>query len=271
MEAWLRKNPPRRSQYRSPRRARLTGLVVVHTAENVMDTVDVDTGAENVANFIRNRDTPGSYHDLVDSDSNIKLVRYSDEAYQDGTGSNPYALSISFACRTSNWKEMDSARRAAFLGQGARAFARQQKFLKDNGFPLTSLRRVNKEQSAAGQAGFISHGERDPGRRSDPGADFPWEEFFEACLLEMGGSPTPQPNPTPTPTPAPSIPGKETAMFIVDDPDGNQQWLCGFNQRTHIKTWPEVLAYREAGFYHFTEKPETVDVRRALLASRTVV
>ena len=75
-----------------PRRARPSGVTVLHTAENVIDLVGPDTGAEAVAAFIRTRTTPGSYHDLVDRDSALQLVPYGAEAYQDGTGSNPYAL-----------------------------------------------------------------------------------------------------------------------------------------------------------------------------------
>jgi hypothetical protein len=180
-DAWLREHPPARSQYRVGRRARPTGCTVVHTAEGVLDTVGPDTGAEATADFIRRRDTPGSYHDLVDSDSAIWLVRYGDEAYQDGTGSNPWALSISFALKTTDWARLTPERRDAFLRQGAIAFRRQQAWLRAHGHPTTPLRRISKAQSDAGQAGFISHGERDPDRRSDPGRDFPWTRFFEFC------------------------------------------------------------------------------------------
>lgn len=181
MGVYLRDHPPARSQYRSPRRAKPTGLVVVHTAESVMDTVGPDTGAENVAAFIQRRTNAGSYHDLVDSDSAIQLVEYGDEAYQDGTGSNPYALSISFALSAADWPRLSTARRDAFLAQGARAFARQQAWLRAHGYPTTSLRRVTRAQSDAGVAGFISHAERDPSRRTDPGREFPWAEFLDHC------------------------------------------------------------------------------------------
>mgnify|MGYP006202441935 CR=1 FL=1 len=153
--AWLNVNRPRRSQFRS-RRARPTGLIVIHTAESVMDSLGPDTGAEGVARFIRDRTNPGSYHDLADSDSLINLVDYENEAYQDGTGSNPYALSISFACRTTDWRKMSAARRAAFLAQGAKAFVRQQAWLKSKGYPATPLHRVSKMASSAGAAGFIA-------------------------------------------------------------------------------------------------------------------
>lgn len=188
MGIYLLDNPPARDQYRSPRRKRPTGLTVIHTAESVMDSLGPDTGAEDVAAFIRRRSDAGSYHDLVDSDSVIQLVRYEDEAYQDGTGSNPFALSISFALKTTDWVKLSPEKRAAFLRQGAVAFARQQAWLRANGYPTTPLRRITKAQSDAGEAGFISHAERDPARRTDPGRDFPWGEFFAACRAALAGT-----------------------------------------------------------------------------------
>lgn len=183
---YLRQHKPARSQFRSPRRSRPTGLTVVHTAESALDAIGADTGAEAVASFIAGRSTPGSYHDIVDTDSVVQLVEYSDEAYQDGTGSNPYALSISFACRAADWPRMSPARRAAFLEQGARAFARQQAWLSAKGYPLTPLRRISRAASAGGAPGFIPHADRDPKRRTDPGAAFPWADWFQACAAAVG-------------------------------------------------------------------------------------
>ena len=179
MGAYLIDNPPVRSQF-STRTRRPTGLIVIHTAESVIDNVGPDTGAESVANFIRTRNSPGSYHDLVDSDSIINLVPYHLAAYQDGTGSNPFALSISFACRTTDWNTMGASKRAAFICNGAEAFRRQRDWLFSKGYPVAKDRRISKLQSDNSVAGCISHGERDPGRRTDPGADFPWDEFFSA-------------------------------------------------------------------------------------------
>ena len=181
MTPYLREHEPARSQYRSPRRKRPSGLIVIHTAESVRDSIGPDTGAENVARFIRDRKTPGSYHDLVDSDSLLHLVAYGDEAFQDGTGSNPFALSISFALSAKDWPRLTPAKRAAFLAQGAAAFACQQRWLTTHGYPTTPLRRITKAESDRGLPGFIAHGTRDPGRRTDPGAGFPWSEWFAAC------------------------------------------------------------------------------------------
>lgn len=191
MGAYLIDNPPAISQF-SPRTnwspSRPTGLTVLHTAEGVMDTVGPDTGAEAVANFIRTRTTYGSYHDLVDSDSIINLVPYNLGAYQDGTGSNGCALSISFACSTTDWNRMSPERRRAFLMNGARAFVRQQAWLKSNGYPMTPLRMISKAESDRGLPGLIYHAHRDPARRSDPGVIppnlFPLSEFI-GCILEL--------------------------------------------------------------------------------------
>lgn len=235
-DIYLRDNPPTRSQYRSPRRKEPTGLTCIHTAESIMDTVGPDTGAENVAKFIQRRDTPGSYHDLGDSDSNIQLVDYGDEAYQDGTGSNPYAMSISFACRAADWPKMSTERREAFLRQGALAFARQQAWLTANGYPTTPLRRVTKAQSDKGEAGFISHADRDPGRRSDPGRDFPWNEWYLACL-----SATTHPNPAP-----PVI--QEDDMPVLARGSSSKKYLTDLlTTKRWVRSAATVQKFKDAG------------------------
>lgn len=194
LAAYLREHRLARSQFRTGRRlhlsplpGQLTGCTVLHTAESALDELGPDAGAEGVAAFMTRRTDPGSYHHLVDSDSVIHLVDLGDEAYQDGTGSNPWALSISFALRAADWPRLTPERRAAFLRQGALAFAAQQAWLAARGYPTTPLRRISKVASNQGAAGFITHGDRDPGRRSDPGRDFPWGEWLAACADAIDG------------------------------------------------------------------------------------
>jgi hypothetical protein len=189
--AYLTENPPVRQQWYARRNRPLTGCTVLHDTESAFDEIGEDTGAENVARFIRTRTTPGSYHDLVDSDSDIHLIDYQHGAFHDGTGSNNWALSIAFACRTTDWRRMTPAKRAAMLRRGAAAFKRQQDYRRAIGAPLTELRLITKAQSDAGASGFIYHGWRDPGRRSDPGTIppnlFPGDEWITACRAALAG------------------------------------------------------------------------------------
>lgn len=188
--AYLDDNPPVRSQFRDPRRDPVSGVVVLHTAESVMDTVGPDTGAENVAAWIRSRTDPGSYHDLVDADSEVALVRWECEAFHDATGSNPHSLSVSFACSYLDWPKMTAAKRAAFLEHGAAAAARQARWVFDRRGIVVPARKITRAQSDMRVPGFVYHADRDPARRKDPGVTlFPLDEFLARFARLMGYTP----------------------------------------------------------------------------------
>jgi hypothetical protein len=187
VSTYLEDHPPRIRQYRQPRRATPSGLIVVHTAESVMDVVGPDTGAENVAAFIAGRTTYGSYHLLVDSDSIVQLVPFNAEAYGDATGSNPYAIHLSFACSTTDWNRMAPAKQLAFIRNGARAAARAARWLRDEHGVEVPPMRVSREESERRQPGFISHAGRDVARRTDPGLDFPWPQFLGEFVAASPG------------------------------------------------------------------------------------
>jgi len=184
--AWLDDHPPVRSQFRRPRREAPSGVVVVHTAENTPDFAGSDAGAEAVANFIRTRTDPGSYHDLCDSDSTINLVGYDAEAYHDGTGSNRHSYGVSVATRADKWTQAPRAWRDGAIQQAAMSAARYARWLKATRRIVIPARRINRAQSEARIPGFISHAERDPTRRTDPGVAFPWAMFLNAYSEEMG-------------------------------------------------------------------------------------
>lgn len=181
--AYLDDHPPARTQFRR-RYATPTGLIVVHTAESMLDTIGEDTGAEGVADFIRRRADPGSYHRLVDSDSIVPVVRFEMAAYGDGTGSNEFAIHLSFACRAADWPRMSAERLEAFLVNGAKAAREAATWVARVHGITVPARRVTRAQSEQGAAGFISHGERDPGRRTDPGPGFPWDRFLTLYASE---------------------------------------------------------------------------------------
>lgn len=188
-------------QYRSPRRNKVTGAIAVHTAESVLDSIGPDTGAENVADWMTRRTDPGSYHDLVDSDSIVNLVDYGDEAFHDGTGGNRWSLGLSFACRTTDWAGMSDKQRRGFITNGAKAAARMAAYVKAETGVVVPAKRITAAQYRAGQPGFVSHAELDPGRRSDPGnkaGQFPWDDFLaefatQYAALTGGKPPSHQP------------------------------------------------------------------------------
>lgn len=278
MGAYLTDHRPAVQQWYTTRNRPLTGCTVLHTAESVMDTVGPDTGAENVADFIRRRTTPGSYHDLVDSDSWIPLVDLKHGAFHDGTGSNNWALSLSFACATSDWRRMTPEKRRGFLHQGARAFANQQLYRRAIKAPLTRLRLITKAQSDRGESGLTYHGYRDPGRRSDPGVAapnlFPLDEFIDACRAvladvmpdhpDAGGRPA---VPAPVTTPVPQeVTTMRSVQLTADrpvavlsvDPVGDSAVLPGVRQGRTDATRARAWLQGAASFF------DTADVKALL-------
>jgi hypothetical protein len=183
--AYLDDHPPRLRQFRD-RGTTPSGVIVIHTAESQPDESGPDTGAESVARFIVGRDNYGSYHDLADSDSVVNLVRYDQQAYGDGTGSNPHAYHVSAATQAHRWPTLSREWREATVRNMAAGAARYARWLRDEHHITVPARRISRGQSDARVPGFISHGERDPGRRSDPGPNFPWDLFLTtyADLME---------------------------------------------------------------------------------------
>lgn len=178
MTAYLIENPPRVRQFRE-RGTTPSGVVVVHTAESVPDTIGIDAGAEGVARFIQGRSDFGSYHDLCDSDSIVDLVPYGMQAYGDGTGSNPHAYHVSAATQADRWPNLPDEWKVATVRNMATAANRFRLYCeKHHGFTIPA-RRISRAESERRVEGFISHAERDPARRHDPGSGFLWDLFLE--------------------------------------------------------------------------------------------
>lgn len=189
--AWLDDNPPRIRQFRCPRRRPISGVIDIHTAESFPDEVGPDTGAENVARFIRDRTNYGSYHDICDSDSIIHLVRDSCESFSVGTlNLNHHGYGISAATQAHKWSQLGDEWVDATIQNMARAAAR---FVKRNGLHVPA-RWLTASQARDEIPGFIRHSVADPDRRSDPGTSFPSNTFFAYYLEEIGDvdQPTPE-------------------------------------------------------------------------------
>lgn len=273
MTYYLLDHPPAHRQFLTRRRKPETGCIVIHTPEGGVDLQAPDLKAEQVARYISTRNTAGSYHAVCDSDSTLLMMPWTYEAAQDGTGSNPWAVGLSIACDAADWPKLlighpwwvDGA-----LNQLAKAAASYAADLRSRTGIVIPARRINRAESDAGKAGFISHAERDPGRRSDPGSGFPWGKFLDlyATATDDGDS-------TPQPPPAQEV---DEMLYVVkaQRPDGtieDQAWLTDLRGRQPINsqpyldlltspymTWPNgpVVGGGTGGWYHAWTKA-TVD------------
>lgn len=186
MSVYLEDHPPARTQYRAVRRAQVTGAIVIHSAENTPDLDGGDGGAEGVARFISTRtDGPASYHSVVDSDSIVRVGRYEWEMFHEGTGGNRFSLGLSFACRAAQWPILPEVWRQGALRNAAIEAANMARWVKEARGIVVPARRITPAEYRKGVAGFISHAELDPTRRSDPGAGFPWTTFMDLYRQEM--------------------------------------------------------------------------------------
>lgn len=180
-------------------------MIGVHTAENTIDLTGVDTGAENVAQFILTRVDPGSYHTLVDADSTVRLAPYVCEVWGI-TSLNNHALHLSFAVEESKWLTIPQPRRETMVIRGAHEASAMADWLLENYGIVVPARWLTADEAKARVPGFVRHSTTDPDRRTDPGADFDADLFMTTYAALRSATPAPAPTPTPVPTPTPTPP-----------------------------------------------------------------
>lgn len=182
-------------QYNSKRRDghRLSGLCVIHTAENISALKGRDLGAENVAAFTLSRDTYGSYHVIVDADSRVDMVPWEFEAFH-CRPTNRFSAGISLAVMAADWPKLykvehgQSDRGHVIIDQAARAAADFVEHAQQEHGITVPTTRIPLKDALVGKPGFIAHGDTDPSRRSDPGKDFDWDYFFNRVRHHLESS-----------------------------------------------------------------------------------
>lgn len=199
----------RYKQYRTKRRTdaefsrpahggRLTGGIILHSAEGGTDLVGADMTAENVARYISTRSTPGSYHTILDRDTRILLLPSEYEAWHDTT-SNPYTVGISVAWNKADLARMSYAQRLEYYNMFADAVIDEIKWMKVNkGITVPINRYLSRNEIIAGKPGISTHSRMDPGRRSDAfGTGSVYEREFLAVLQGRASGKTEPSKPKP--------------------------------------------------------------------------
>jgi hypothetical protein len=175
-----------------PRRggARASGTIILHDAEGGTDLSGADTGAENVANYIRNRTTYGSYHRLVDRDTRIKMAPIDYETWH-SVPDNPWSVGISVAWNKADLPRMTYAQRRSYYVPFAREVLDVRAEFADRGIRVPIDRFLTAAETQDRKPGISTHSRTDPSRRSDPfGTGSKYEAEFLAVLAELGGKPT---------------------------------------------------------------------------------
>jgi hypothetical protein len=149
MGFFLLDNPPKTRQFHPARVSTLSGVVVLHTTES-----PAGSPARNVAAFISRRDTPGSYHEIVDATETVQLIPDSYTAFSVATsGFNSHTWNIAIAARTTDLDPMSDWTIKVIDRLAERIIA----FWERNGFtPLARL--LSASEAAARVVGITHHG-----------------------------------------------------------------------------------------------------------------
>lgn len=221
-----------------------TGGVLIHTAENVMDTVGEDTGAENVAAYITRRNTYGSYHLLADSDSVIQLLPPTATAFHcAASGYNSTTVGVSYACRTVDLDvNSDWFQRATNLLAGVLV-----RWWRDHGHDPLAATFVPAPRTREG-IGLSTHGDAQPVDRSDAWTRHPQRRslevaFRDAIMRAAGGGPEPDPE------------DDVAKTEIVRDPRTGTLWHVGDTTRYPLRSQGEADALLFLGKSKFWTVP----------------
>ncbi|GMA31615.1 N-acetylmuramoyl-L-alanine amidase [Litorihabitans aurantiacus] len=178
----------KRAQWQPKRRngATASGTTVIHTYE-----APAGRTARQGADYFLTRDNPASYHYLCDAlGGALQLAPWSAETWHD-TASNNWSVGISMMTRAADWPDLTDEQRDHLVHGAALGAHRYSRWRVSQGLAPVPARRITREQAMRREAGFIEHGEMDPGRRSDPGKHFPWEQFLTYFRrLESGTNPS---------------------------------------------------------------------------------
>lgn len=176
--AFLLDNPNHRyKQYTYPRRGGgfTAPQIVLHTYE-----APYTRSLLAAATWLTTRDTPGSYHALAGARSTTDVLQLAPWSYETwhSVPSNNWAIGISAVAEAHMWDRIPPNARENLVKSMAYAAANAAKWLEQHHGRKVEPRLLTKAQAMRKESGFVYHATMDPGRRTDPGARFPWDMFI---------------------------------------------------------------------------------------------
>lgn len=161
----------------------------VHSTEQDADLHGVDGGAEAIARYAASTSRSVSWHASTDSDSTVEMLPPHFTGWH-VRGYNRCGLGVEQSYRAHTWRNLPAGWRAGTINQTARYLATQIR-----SHPDRRLFRLDRPLTLAeadrGKYGLIAHSTLDPGRRSDPGSGYEWDQLLTSIRALLTGRTAP--------------------------------------------------------------------------------
>jgi len=185
---YFQNHPQRYTQHRYPRRGGgyTAPQITLHTYE-----APHTRSLEDAARWLTQRRDPGSYHALAGARGPrdvLLLAPWSHETWH-SVPSNNWSIGISAVAYAHQWKTIPRAAADNLVKSMAYAASLAAKWLEQAHGRVVEPRVLTRAQAMRKESGFVTHATMDPGRRTDPGRDFPMGDF----LAEFNRLMTPTP------------------------------------------------------------------------------
>ena len=202
-----------------PRRGGFTpsGTCILHTSEGGWTA-----GVTALTRLVRTRASYGCYHAACDWQDLAFYYPWEWEAWQD-TETNPWAVGIAAACKTTDWAIMPADVWDGYLRNMAKLAANFVRYMRATYNIDPPRRRITGAEARAGIPGFCAHG--DSGiSRTDPGVDFDYATFFKYTDQELADGPAP----------ASTQEDDEMPLILAKQPGKPDVWIGNVVTRTKI-------------------------------------
>lgn len=152
-------------------------LGVLHSTEQDADLHGIDGGAEAIARYAASTPRQVSWAASTDSDSTVEMLPPHFTGWH-VRGYNRCGLGVEQSYRAHTWASLPAGWRSGTIEQTARYFAAQIRAHPDRRqFRLD--RPLTKAEADRGKFGLVAHATLDPGRRSDPGSAYDWDQLLD--------------------------------------------------------------------------------------------